>query len=136
MIVCEKEFERPDPQDANYSMAECDIYAWIPADKVALSGMQSHRLSLRKNLKTGEFEVYRLYNQEHIIKQGSLAIVTYDVQSGKPVEIAFSSKDFIKALDFCNEEWDKWHYKEGEHRNKDVPCEHEYPQRSMLCPVK
>ena len=58
MKICEYEFEREDPNNKGYSLTEVDTYAWIPERM----GIQSHRLSLRKNLTTGRFEVYRHYN--------------------------------------------------------------------------
>ena len=73
MIICEYEFERPDPKNPQYSLVEVDIYGWIPRD--FWSEIRDHRLSLRKNLKTGKFELYRHYYAEdydEVIFTGSL----------------------------------------------------------------
>jgi len=73
MIVCEYEFERPDPKNLQYSLVEVDIYGWIL--KEFWSEVRDHRLSLRKNLKTGKFELYRHYyadDYDEVIFTGSL----------------------------------------------------------------
>lgn len=136
MIVCEKEFDTPDANDSNYSQAECDVYAWIDQGRATLAGMENHRLSLRRNLKTGNFEVYRLYHKEVVRAHSGVVMISHDVQSGRPVDIAFVSSNFEETLRFINAEWDKWHWREGDPHHLDVPCEHQRPQQAFLCGAK
>jgi len=111
MIICERNFERPDPQDPRYSMHEVDYYAWIPYHLHKLIG--DHRLSIRKNLVTGEFEVYRHYHR-----------------TGKD-EVIFSG-DFEDALEIAHHEVIRFH---GDHE-KDVPCQHRRPNIDIFCEAR
>jgi len=115
MIICEYGFEKEDPYKKGYSLLEVDIYAWIPS-KYQIE-VANHRLSLRKNLKTGLFELYRYYYHNHseeVIFQGS----------------------FEEALKRANEEWNKYHSEwAGKSREPDIPCKHEPPQIDLWhCP--
>ena len=49
----------PDPRNPRYSLVEVNVYGWIP--KEFWDEIRDHRLSLRKNLKTGKFELYTYY---------------------------------------------------------------------------
>jgi len=73
MIICEAEFETPDPKNPDFSMTEVDYYAWIPYD-MATPETPNHRLSLRKNLKTGEYELYRRLFQRRIISRKQITV--------------------------------------------------------------
>lgn len=131
MIVCENEFKVEDPDNPGYALCEVDMYAWIPAnDKVP-----NHRLSLRKNLVTGEYELYRHYVRRVIVEFAGTTITTNaddDVQD----EVIFNSNDLQAVLDRGKEEWDKFHlvWAKQEH-DRDLVCKHEHPFKSYLCDV-
>lgn len=57
VIVCSNDFLEPGPRNPHYADNEIDFYVRIPRGDV-----KDHRLSLRKNLATGKFEVYRSYS--------------------------------------------------------------------------
>jgi len=107
LIICEYGFEEPDPNRPEYSRREVDFYARAKG--------RDHRLSLRKNLRTGKFELYRFYydrNEEEVIFSGSLE----------------------DALKVGHEEWMKHWGCLGE-REPDKPCLHKYPQIDVFfCP--
>jgi hypothetical protein len=126
LIVCEAEFEDPDPENPDYSFTEIDFYGWIPPD----SGFPNHRLSLRKNLRTGEYEVYRAYSAPKLIARGGVIIIT-DEPLGKE-EVVFRSKSLKEALEFARAEVIRFH---GDSEEFEV-CTHRYPKRSSYCKVK
>ncbi len=83
MKICEFDFSRQDPKKPDYADFEIDFYAWISSGKG-----QNHRLSLRRNLKTDEYEVYRTYSfeeSEQVIFRGTLedAIHITNVEVGQ-----------------------------------------------------
>jgi len=116
LIVCGLRFDRPDPNNPRYSLLEVDFYGNIPYAKLA-EGMMPHRLSLRKNLEKGKFEVYRRY-----FLTGAL---------GKE-EVAFEGS-LEEALAFANREvqfiWNT-------NFEPDRPCKHEEPEMALDCPLK
>lgn len=57
--ISEKEFEREDPKHKGFSMCEYDLYARL-------------NLSIRKNLKTGKFEIFEI-GTENVKHSGTLA---------------------------------------------------------------
>lgn len=123
MYICELSFDKPDPKNPYYSLDEVDYYAWVPA----LMGIDNHRLSLRKNLITGEFEVYRRFYQRRLVAPhpNIIGVVSHDTGLE---EIAFRGT-FEEALRFADKEYYKYH---GE-REPDKPCKHIYPEKSSLC---
>lgn len=112
MYICENEFGRPDPKTPDYSLAEVDYYGWIP--RQFQSEMPNHRLSLRKNLITGEYEVYRQY-KDSTIKQ-----------------VAYTG-DLKGAILFACAEWRRYH---GEGKEDDKICEHQQPKKALFCKPK
>ena len=54
MLLCEREFERPDPCDPDYSLIEIDYCT-----------VHNVRIALRKNLKKGHYEVYKHNYLQH-----------------------------------------------------------------------
>jgi hypothetical protein len=107
LIICELGFEDEDVNRAGYSMREVDFYALVPYDSQRRYNIKNHRLSLRKNLMTGEFEVYRFYPDE------------------EREEVVFSG-DFEDALEFANNECNRYWGHLGR-REPDRPCQHKYP---------
>jgi len=126
VIVCESEFEHPDPDNPDYSMAEVDYYAWIPAG----SGFPNHRLSLRKNMKTREYEVYRYYVEQRLISRGALTVITNVPMERE--EVAFKSLSLEEAIRFAGNEFKRFHGLDHE----DKVCQHKYPIKAFFCKVK
>jgi len=124
MIICEYSFNQPDSKNPNYSFDEVDYYSWILSD----SDFPNHRLSLRKNLITGEFEVYRRFQQKQIFSINGFTIDT-NVETGYE-EVAFKSKDLGEAIKFADSEWTRFH---GEEKEPDKVCEHKYPVKATFC---
>ena len=122
MIICELSFDRRDPNNPDYSLEEVDYYAWTPAT----CDIPNHRLSLRKNLKTGQFELYRHYAQRRVLIAPEVLVVTAEPYGQD--EVCFSGS-FQEALDFGNREYEKYHG--GRQPNK--PCLHEKPQLAWSC---
>lgn len=126
MIICEKQFSIPDRNRPGIAFQEVDYYAWIPAGAT----MESHRLSLRKNLQTGQFEVYRYF----YLKAKSIGKVI----GGAPFrdetaeEVVFKGS-FEDALEFGNNEWNRWHG-DSKKRLADEPCQHTYRHHAFGCP--
>jgi hypothetical protein len=60
-LICEHEFEQEDPMNKGYSLTEYDLYARLG-------------LAIRKNLKTGKFEIIRIRTNE-VTHTGSLSHV-------------------------------------------------------------
>jgi len=127
MTICELAFDQPDPYNPKYSLFEFDLYAWInPTPE-----MPSHRLSLRKNLETGKFEIYRKFNYRELSTFPVFTAITYYYTSIPPL-LAFSG-GFEDALEFGNNECDKWH---GKDHDIDIPCLHQYPNQALNCPKR
>ncbi len=60
--ICEHQFEAPDNKEKDYSMTEYDLYARL-------------RMSIRKNLKTGDFEIFRLDSKSVVFKGDLFSVV-------------------------------------------------------------
>jgi len=129
MIICEKDFEREDPNRPGYSLTEVDYYAWVPAG----SCMPNHRLSLRKNLKTGEWEVYRRFFQRSLISRGPVTVITGD-DTGLE-RVAFKSKSLAEAVRFADDEWNRFHRSGLGEKEPDQVCQHKPPVKSPFCKI-
>jgi len=127
MIICEHEFDLPDGDNPNYSMGEVDYYSHLPYG----SDFPQHRLSLRKNLKTGQFEVYRRFSQTRLVSRKSLTMITQDDKGTE--EVAFSGS-LQEAIDFATAETNKfWAKVFGKEREIDQICQHGYPVKATFC---
>ena len=113
MKICEYEFEKEDPNHKGYSLIEVDTYAWIPEGM----GIRSHRLSLRKNLTTGRFEVYRHYNVVTTLTQPNLVVQT--LVDAKQEEVIYTG-DLKGALEVTNREDKKY----WDTEDIDTVCDH------------
>ena len=115
IIICEYGFNKPDPKNPQYSLREVDFYNFIPYDSQKKYGIESHRLSLRKNLATGKFEIYRFFyenEKEETIFTGNLE----------------------ECLKFAHKEWMKYWGHLGK-REPDKVCKHKYPTIDrFFCP--
>jgi hypothetical protein len=109
LLACELAFDVPDV-NSTYSLHELDVYLYVPPDK--REKIQNHRLYVRKNIVTGEFEVCRQY-----FPTGEL-------------EVVFKDKNFRTALRFASEEL----YKFYGIRKEFFLCTHKYPFTSSCCP--
>jgi hypothetical protein len=117
IVICPLGFDDPDNKRPEYSFREVDFYAFIPHHSQAKYGVKTHRLSLRKNLRTGLFEVYRYYYVE-----------------GRE-EVAFEGS-FREALDFANNEVKKYWGDFGRTEPDEV-CQHRYPKiDEWFCPYR
>jgi len=138
MIFCEGEFEQPDPRDPDHSMCEVDFYAWIPYEKQhGTEGVPNHRLSIRKNLKRGEYEVYRRYYHpvQFTARMEGLPVHVLAGEDTGREQVVFRSKDLQEALDFAVGEWNRFHGTEEHQHERDLVCEHRHPRRSWLCKI-
>uniref|UniRef100_A0A6M3LZP6 Uncharacterized protein n=1 Tax=viral metagenome TaxID=1070528 RepID=A0A6M3LZP6_9ZZZZ len=130
MYLCEYAFNRADPNDPSYSLDEVDFYAWTPAK--FHSQIPNHRLTLLKNLVTGEYEFHRVYMQTVIGKLRGLGIVVTQRKAGY-TEVAYTTKSLQEAADWGNREWDKFHYELGGEHHDDKVCQHVYPHKYSFC---
>jgi len=126
MYICELMFDRPDENNPNYSQHEVDYYAWIPANVE----LPNHRLSLRKNLETGFFEVYRRFFRRLVTLTPNFIYATGD-DTGLE-EVAFEGS-FEDALEFANNEYERWH---GKEHDRDKACQHKYPNQAFITCAK
>ena len=134
MIICEYGFDDEDSSNPGYSMLEVDYYAWIPS--AMRKTIPNHRLSLRKNLKTNEYEVYR-----HFVRaiQGMMIFggkftpkVRTHVSARTQDEMAFKGT-LQGAVDFANSEWNKYHGRPKYQRDDDRVCIHKPPVLHWMC---
>jgi len=126
LIICETEFETEDP-NTGYSRTEIDYYSHIPF--FCLGDVRQHRLTLRKNLRTNEYEVIRVYKEWTLTSRESLTII-----SGREVgrvEVVFKSQSLQEAVEFANEETRKY----WGSREPDVVCEHKPPKLYWNCKI-
>lgn len=73
MLISPMMFDGEDSNKPGYSLGEVDRYFWIPVKYHAQ--VPNHRLSMRMNLVSGKFELYRYYYDdqiEEILIEGSL----------------------------------------------------------------
>ena len=147
MIICESEFESPDPALPDYSMCEVDYYAWIPAEAQrsmeygttdgrtwSKEATPNHGLSLRKNLKSGEYEVFRRFaRDEDAAKCQNWSLASTGGGFGGVqiyrVEVICHSPDLGLAIGAASAEYMKFHG----NKSSDKVCEHKRPIRAMSC---
>ena len=104
MRICEYRFNQPDPQNPNYSMLEIDYYSWIPPGK--FSEVRNHRLTLRKNLETDAYEIFRKY---------------YETSIETVIAMRWSLE---RILEIGDNEWNRFHSDWSESKHKDITCDH------------
>lgn len=127
--ICEYEFDLEDPKIPGYSLMEVDVYAWASPER---TGVQSHRLSIRKNMRTGAFELYRRFNVPVAEAVPGLIAATH-LDTGKEQVVASGSiASVCKAANHAYEEAHGHHSPGWE----DVPCVHDGARKttSSSCP--
>ena len=103
---------------------EWDFYQVIPAS-METERIPNHRLFLRRNKKTGRYEVRRHFYTRRIIRLREAVVETgEDLQAE---EVAFEG-DFENAVKFANTEATRYGSKEFE------VCGHKPPKISHFCP--
>ena len=136
MIVCGSEFVIEDPADPGYSLMEVDFYAWIPRKYSVVE--PNHRLSLRKNLRTGEYELYKFYFEGGLLGRIRVPLDGRVRYKDNGVEVVvFSSKNLQEVLDKAYELRRLYH--PDVEWERDLECTHEYPRTpahiSSFCKV-
>lgn len=148
MYICEAEFKRPDHKDPHYSLAEVDFYSHIPPATPLGEQFKigNHRLSLRKNLQTGQYEVTRTFFQRYLTSQkvtvqdqadkslvGHVTIFQ-NRPTNKETIVVFDSSDLREAIRFASGEskrfWSDLHSEED-----DKVCEHKPPHIVSRCEI-
>jgi len=71
MIICEYEFAIPDGDNPKYAMSEVDFYGHLPYN----IKFPQHRLSLRRNLESGLYEIYRAFTQRRLVSRKGLVVL-------------------------------------------------------------
>lgn len=124
MIICEHQFTQPKKENSDYSQHEVDFYVGVLPGE----GLPFHRLSLRKNLGTGYFEVYRYYFHRQRVTLNGILDDTDPLLFKE--EVVYSNPELRWALDFANGECNKL----PGYRRHDWVCRHVSPIKSFGCP--
>jgi len=125
MIICESEFETPDPNDPEIALTEVDYYAWIPQP----AAVPNHRLSLRYRFATGQYELYRKYARTLIAATDNVVLIQHKADGDE--QVVFADKDLEKAIEYASTQTLKYHGYES----KDQVCTHEGRGRAFGCKV-
>lgn len=129
VIICEYEFRRPDRDNPKYSQAEVDYYSHIPYDPERK--FRQHRLSLRKNLEDGKFEVYRRFSQTIVVSRGPVTAVTQKDENLEEIVFSGTLQEAINiATRETNKFWEKLH---GTEKVIDQVCLHDKQPKHYLC---
>ncbi len=121
--ICKDKFDFPDPKNPRIYMEEIDAYAWIPAN----SGERSHRLSLRKVVETGIYEVYRRYTQPY--QQSNKDVLVMTNIDTELEEVVYQSKNLQQTCNFVNRQIKQYHGYDGDW----AECKHKYPEIDRDC---
>ena len=105
MVICEERFKNPDMSNPNYSMLEVDVW-----------GSGDPRCTLRKNLKTQKYELYKYYyNKKELI-------------------VVFKSENLQECLNQACLEWNNNFNLDNFKRIPDRVCFHQVGQCDLMCP--
>jgi len=129
LLICEYEFNNSDPRNPSYSLCEVDYYAGICQDKQTVR-TPNHRLSMRKNLKMGRFEVYRKYIEPIAVIGKDFIIQTS--QETIDEEVVFSGTSLEDAIRFADGEYNR--YNGDAQKEPDELCQHKHPKKATNCP--
>ena len=130
MIICEQGFNVPDHDDNRYSMREPSYYVWTPEH--THDRIPNHGLYLRKNLFTDEFEVYRKFVHTNLLRVGDIEVISH-IDENIEKEVIFSSLLFEDAVNFAEDEYEKYHgIKEY---GRDIICQHVPPVMDICCDI-
>jgi hypothetical protein len=109
--VCETEFDSPDKASPGYSACEFDVYGHVSGKWHGK--VRRHRLTIRKNLAAGKFELIHHY---------------YDVDTD---EVIFASPSFKEAIEKANDEYETY----WDNPDRLSICKHEEPNKAIGCNV-
>lgn len=109
-FICETEFDTADPDNPTYALSEID---WN------MGGRTAYRISLRKNLKTGEFEVYR-YNYPAALRANKHL---------NQIEVLAHSTNLLGILHRLNQEITQTYPK----YERVELCQHELNRKAFIC---
>lgn len=126
MFVCELNFDLPDRGRPGLSFHETDYYQWSGD----AGGVEGHGLSLRKNLETGFFEVYRRFVEKRAfaVGGGGVLVAGSTLEDTGREEVVFRGS-FSEALRWARRETQRVHgFDPG-----DEPCHHRPGNRSFIC---
>jgi hypothetical protein len=122
MYVCEYGFLTPDPKDPTYSQLEIQFYAFIRIKNQNRTLPHwkylriNHRLFLRKNLDTGDFELVKKYHNDR-------------KEWATKEKVILKTKDLQEALDRGHDMFEKHH----EESQRDLVCRHKSPEKDSGC---
>jgi hypothetical protein len=113
MIVCEYEvgFNYPDRDNPEYAFAEVDVFAQNPAAR-ARGEKGNYRLSMRRNLAMGRWELFRSY---------------YEAPGVPDSEVIEATGTLAEVCDAANRAWaEAWGHvlRPGEKGSFDEACDH------------
>jgi hypothetical protein len=119
MILCEWEagWNHPDPNNPEIAMTECDVFAHNPAAR-ARGQDGAYRLSIRRNLALGRWELYRRYHESES-------------------DVIEASGTLAEVCEAANRAWaEAWGHTlpPGAEVSHDAPCTHEGRGKSRWCP--
>lgn len=133
-ILCEKRFNEPDPHTPDYSIIEHYYYVCCqnkytddPITGIRTLTHPAHRLTLRKNLRTGMFEVFRAFPIDSPFAEDG---------TKPPDEIVFAGS-FAKALMVASDETNKAIHSRlpsARRYKADIPCQHSGKIIDFKCP--
>jgi len=113
--------------ETSFNPGEYDLYQWIPKNPE----VSNHRLTLRKNPTSNEYEIYRHYAVQvtrELIIRGQHVTVQQQLPLGRE-EVVFRSFDLQEALDFASQQVARFHG----HNEEFKVCQHDYPNISAFC---
>jgi hypothetical protein len=131
MYVCALRFEDPDPDNPGYSLLEVQFYAWTARRSQRMEGIPEHGLYLRKNMKTGKFELVREYDGPVRFLYEDQPRMLLHVEPGTVNEVIFAG-ELHDALQMGDQEYARFF---GRRDLVDGMCIHRRPYRDDLCPV-
>lgn len=126
ITICEKDFDTEDPNKKGYSMHEVDYFAWIPVDFRKTT--PNHRMSLRKNLTTGKWEIYRfMWTNPSTTITSNIIIETVGFKGYETV--IYSGDTLSEAMSYAYGEYIKYHGS----REPDEICTHGKSNNDWMC---
>ena len=129
MFVCALRFKEPDPDSPGYSLLEVQFFSWT-ANRSDKSGVPEHGLYLRKNLRSGKYELVREYDGPVQSRNELWPRAFTHVEFSQTHEVVFAGglHDALRAGDAEYARiFGRWDLDDG-------MCVHRWPYRDELCP--